>query len=334
MAISDQWASYREDDVGKAQKVKDMILSDLWWDNIDYILEFTAPIYDMLRIADTDKPCLHLVYEMWDSMIEKVKAVIYRHEGLEDDQYSSFWVVVYDILIDRWTKNSTPLHCLAHSLNPKYYSIEWISENPKRIPPHRDHEISMERSKCLERYFEDENDLTVVKYEFAKFSGGRFPSPSALTDRWTLLPLVWWQYHGSAFPTLQTLALKLLGQPCSSSCAERNWSTYKFIHSLKRNKMAPARAEDLVYVHSNLRLLSRRNEEYIHTATKMWDIAGDSWNESDMHGGAGILENAALTLDEPELEAIVIGNVNTSATTSESEVRSEAIDLEDDDICV
>ncbi|KAK4567595.1 hypothetical protein RGQ29_003383 [Quercus rubra] len=117
--LNDQWASYREDDVGKAQKVKDMILSDLWWDNIDYILEFTAPIYEMLRIADTDKPCLHLVYEMWDSMIEKVKAVIYRHEGLEDDQYSSFWGVVNDILIDQWTKNSTPLHCLAHSLNPK-----------------------------------------------------------------------------------------------------------------------------------------------------------------------------------------------------------------------
>ena len=30
MAISDQWVSYREDDVGKAQKVNDMILSDLW----------------------------------------------------------------------------------------------------------------------------------------------------------------------------------------------------------------------------------------------------------------------------------------------------------------
>nr|XP_023920608.1 uncharacterized protein LOC112032107 [Quercus suber] len=30
MAISDQWASYREDDVGKAQKMKDMILSDIW----------------------------------------------------------------------------------------------------------------------------------------------------------------------------------------------------------------------------------------------------------------------------------------------------------------
>ena len=98
--------------------------------------------------------------------------------------------------------------------------------------------------------------------------------------------------------------------------------------------MAPARAEDLVYVHSNLRLLSRRNVEYVNIVTKMWDIAGDSWNEGDIHGGAGILENATLTLDEPELEAMVIGNANTSATTSESEVRSEAIDLDDEEIGV
>ena len=95
--------------------------------------------------------------------------------------------------------------------------------------------------------------------------------------------------------------------------------------------MAPTRAEDLVYVHSSLRLLSRCNVEYINTATKMWDIAGDSWNESDIHGEVGIFENAALTLDEPELEVMVIGNANTSATTSESEVRSEVIDLDDDE---
>ena len=95
--------------------------------------------------------------------------------------------------------------------------------------------------------------------------------------------------------------------------------------------MAPTCVEDLVYVHSNLRLLSRCNEEYVKTATKMWDIAGDSQNQSNIHGRAGILENVALTLDEPKLEAMVIGNASTSVTTSESEVRSEAIDLDDDD---
>ena len=98
--------------------------------------------------------------------------------------------------------------------------------------------------------------------------------------------------------------------------------------------MAPARVEDLVYVHSNFRLLSRRNEEYVNTTTKMWDITGDSWNESDIHGAARILENAAFTLDEPELEAMVIGNTNISVTTSESEVQSEAINLEEDDGCL
>ena len=98
--------------------------------------------------------------------------------------------------------------------------------------------------------------------------------------------------------------------------------------------MAPALVEDLVYVYSNLRLLSRRNAEYVNIATKMWDIAGDSQNESDIHGGARILENATLTLDEPELEAMVIGNASTSVTTSESEVRSEAIDFDDKEVGV
>ena len=70
-----------------------------------------------------------------------------------------------------------------------------------------------------------ENELRVVKIEFDTFSRGRFP------------------------------AFKLLRQLCSSSCAERNWSIYKYIHSLKRNKMTPAHAKDLVYVHSNLQLL-------------------------------------------------------------------------------
>ena len=82
---------------------------------------------------------------------------------------------------------------------------------------------------------------------------------------------------------------------------------------------------------SNLRLLSRRHEEYVNAATKMWNIAGDSWNKSEIHEGAGILKNATLTLDELELEAMVIRNANCSITTSESEVQNEAIDLDDDD---
>ncbi|AES92493.1 hypothetical protein MTR_4g130640 [Medicago truncatula] len=49
--------------------------------------------------------------------------------------------------------------------------------------------------------------------------------------------------------------LKIAGegvQVCSSSCSEKNWSTYSFIYSLKRNKMDPKRVEDVVYAHDLL----------------------------------------------------------------------------------
>jgi hypothetical protein len=119
LVISEKWSTYREDDVAKAKTIKDLILDDIWWDKIDYALSFTAPIYDMLRICDTDRGCLHLVYDMWDSMIEKVKSAIYKNEKKKMEESSTFFDAVYNILIDRWTKNNTPLHCMAHSLNPK-----------------------------------------------------------------------------------------------------------------------------------------------------------------------------------------------------------------------
>ena len=48
MVVSEQWMSYREDDYGKAQTMRDYVLNDLQWDKIDYILRFTRPIYEML----------------------------------------------------------------------------------------------------------------------------------------------------------------------------------------------------------------------------------------------------------------------------------------------
>ncbi|KAI9159980.1 hypothetical protein LWI28_003953 [Acer negundo] len=80
MVISERWDVYKEDDVEKARAVKEKILDEYFWGDIDYILDFTAPIYEMFRLADTDTPCLHLVYEWWDSIIERVKITIFKKE--------------------------------------------------------------------------------------------------------------------------------------------------------------------------------------------------------------------------------------------------------------
>ena len=61
-----------------------------------------------------------------------------------------------------------------------------------------------------------------------------------------------------------------------SSAAVRNWSTYGFIHSVKRNRLGSQKAEDLVYVHSNRRLVSHRGEEYTSGPHKEWDVEAEN----------------------------------------------------------
>ncbi|XP_039043429.1 uncharacterized protein LOC120182547 [Hibiscus syriacus] len=289
----------------KANFVKEKLVSDDWWDKVAYIIDFTKPIYDILRVCGTDKPCLHLVYKLWDSMIEKVKCEIYTKEKRPLSDFSPFYHVVYGILIAHWTKSYTPLYSLDHSLNPRFYSDGWLSEDPYRVAPHRDGEISRERMKCFRRLFPNDDDYDKVLDEFTCFSLklGPFEDLMSLTKRYSSDPKIWWDNFGVEVPLLQYLAFKVLGQPTSSSCCERNWSTYSFIHSLRRNKLNPSRAEDLVYIHYNLRLLSRSSSQYEDEKTKMWDAGGDDF---DSVGDVGYLEFAELSLDEPDLESQLI----------------------------
>ncbi|KAF7807437.1 uncharacterized protein G2W53_039598 [Senna tora] len=189
-------------------------------------------------------------------------------------------------------------------------SHEWLSEDSTRVPPHQDVEITNERIKCLKRYFPNSEDRRKVNIEFARFSYGRegFDDCGSLNDRGVMEAKSWWLVHGVHAPIFQKIALKLLGKPCSSSCCERNWSAYSFIHSLRRNKMKPTRAENLVCVHTNLRLLSRKSPQYKKGESSMWDIAGDEFSPIDDENG--ILEVANLSLDEPVLERVYIDEGN------------------------
>ncbi|XP_022868725.1 uncharacterized protein LOC111388271 [Olea europaea var. sylvestris] len=81
MLMDSNWRIYRDgSNEGKSQEVKTCVVNDVWWDNLDYFLSFTEPIYNMLRVADTNSPVFHLIYDMWDTMIENVKKIVFEHE--------------------------------------------------------------------------------------------------------------------------------------------------------------------------------------------------------------------------------------------------------------
>ena len=66
--------------------------------------------------------------------------------------------------------------------------------------------------------------------------------------------------------------------------------------------MAPERAKALVYVHTNLRLLSQSTSQYNEGERKMWNLEGDGFGTFEGHG---ILEVANLPINEPELEVVL-----------------------------
>lgn len=82
--MDSDWKNLREN--GKtpteiqARDIKDLIVSDGWWDKVDYFLRFTTPLMKFLRLADMDTNVLPYVYDMWDTTIEEVKRIIFDHE--------------------------------------------------------------------------------------------------------------------------------------------------------------------------------------------------------------------------------------------------------------
>ncbi|CAB5183110.1 unnamed protein product [Rhizophagus irregularis] len=84
----------------------------------------------------------------------------------------------------------------------------------------------------------------------------------------------------SRYPLLSSVAIKVLSIPASSAASKRNWSTYNFIHSKLRNRMVIDRAEKLVYIYWNIRILQELDvpltvKELIKSGVKMSDLESD-----------------------------------------------------------
>jgi hypothetical protein len=112
--------------------------------------------------------------------------------------------------------------------------------------------------KSLDKLVSNEEKCDKIRQQLSqyKLGQGAFGTNHALRDRGNLSSLAWWNFYGGGTPQLQCLATRVFSQVVNTSSVERCWSTYSFIHNVKRNRLNAGRAKSLVYVHYNLRLLS------------------------------------------------------------------------------
>ena len=138
-----------------------------------------------------------------------------------------------------------PAIVLAYYLDPRYCGKS-LSQEHSRI-----NFLIEEASKLINKNSNAQLAREMLEYQ-SKL--GVFSLNVLWSDEATKDPITWWSALRNEVPVLSEFAAKLMSIPASSAAAERNWSHFGFVHSLRRNRLTNDRVFKLVYLYSNLRL--------------------------------------------------------------------------------
>ena len=97
------------------QEVEDIVLDGHFWAQVKYVLQFTKPVYNMIRFADIDQVVIGEVYEQMDSMLGHIKDIVEQRDAILYDH-------IHKHVVKRWDNLNVPLHVLAYVVTPKYCS--------------------------------------------------------------------------------------------------------------------------------------------------------------------------------------------------------------------
>ncbi|KAJ8428428.1 hypothetical protein Cgig2_003130 [Carnegiea gigantea] len=246
-------------------------------DDVEIIVRITKPLFLLIKFCDGDGPKIEKVYKRMDNMIGELKEII------KDNVHKDDYPIMEQIVLDRWEKMNIPIHCLGFALNPRFYDANFLKipapGGVERKPPNLDSEVMSGVLEAFRKIIESKEEEKLLREQYAVFhqrKRGLFAKLACQEDAVHMDPIDWWSTYGSETSELAEVAKKVLSQPVSSSSAKRNWSTYSYIHNVKRNRLNNARADKLVFIYSNICLLSRFSKSYTSGPYKYWDIDPES----------------------------------------------------------
>ena len=234
----------------EAAKIKSYIMNPTFWHKCAEAVAVSEAIVKLMRQCDKGVPNMGKIYHgMWEvgeSLKKLKKGGIQGFPDLKLTQ--ARFVELESAWNHRWAMLHSPMHAAGYVLDPEFQNQTYGQSSNK--------EVMDGFNIVLDRMVPDANTQTLIVKQLSKYrhNEGIFDREVTKACAAELLGWKWWEHFGSGCPELQEVAIKVLAQCSVASACERNWSTYDFIHSKKRNKLAPERANDLVFVFSNLRL--------------------------------------------------------------------------------
>ncbi|KAL5237672.1 hypothetical protein ACI65C_005082 [Semiaphis heraclei] len=231
-------------------RVKQFINNDLFWDRVKNLHNFLKPIAHWITRIESDLPQLSIVPEIFVEIKNQYDICIKNVSCFETGQN-----IIKNKIQSRKELSVQKINLATNVLDPKYRGNNLTADENVEAATliHRLSKI------CLD------TDEQKVMYDFAhyKVKEGIFSN----TYVWeacvnSLEPAVWWNAYCSS-TELSKLASKILSLPATSAACEKTFSTYKDVHSSKRNRLTNSRAGKLVYVKHNLKLKEETKIEVI-----------------------------------------------------------------------
>ena len=248
--VDPEWQAYSSkkslparDRVVISRSIKRVVLDEHFWERCTNFREMVAPVVYALREFDAKEPCtgkaLHIIREL-----EKHVLALHKEPFCLDKDLAA---IAREDFYARKRMMTTDLHCAGALLNPYLLHDKELAD---------DQDVTTACKRVLQRLCTPETYPDVVK-EFIAFRHKAVPFHDMLDPKdQKCSPYAWWDFEGACGKLLAPIAKRILAQTVSSSSCERNWSSYSFVHDKKRNRLLPGRADDLVFVYTNSKLLA------------------------------------------------------------------------------
>ena len=283
-----------------ATQVRSHVLDENFWRRCRNYTYMVEDVMKALRVFDRKEPAMG---KAWLTM-NNLRKHIFR---LRYAPFSLTPAIVEEIeenFMKRWDMMLTDLHYAGAMLNP--YLQGHMESQQNGEAKHALNRVFRRLSNPLGVGF---NEVMAEMTEYEECLGPYSPEEAPDIQVANLQPHQWWSRVGGE--ALPKIAKRVLALTCSASSCECNWSMYSFVHNKSRNRLGTKKAEDLVYIYTNTRLLRGRlgadpvrwYENNVFSEDEDESVDGDSDtddgdDDDNLNGGKDIEGNEPINDDE------------------------------------
>ncbi|XP_008659785.1 uncharacterized protein [Zea mays] len=245
------WTDNRLSKTSAGLDVYNIDFSTQFWNSVEDCLRASGPLLIVLRVVDGDeRPAMPEVQALMKCVKEKI------NQSFVVQSKKSLLKKIITIIERHWEKQMDhPLYGAAMYLNPGKLHPLIRNDDDATVGQLRGCFLDVLARMVDDEETRDKINSQSMDYEF--LIGPAFSNKMAEDNLQTMTPLEWWRSYGGRAIELQRFARRLASLCVSSSGCERNWSTFEFIHTKKRNRLLHKRLNSIVFISYNRKMKAR-----------------------------------------------------------------------------